>query len=158
MDVTIMLSTISLIKLLKIDYPQFNFKKSSGFLWSHEDSTIYYVPENNNDNGFLLHELSHGILNHVDYNRDIELVTMEREAWNKARSLAKSYDVIIDDEFIQLNLDTYRDWLHSRSTCPRCEASGLQIKKSIYKCLACNHEWKVNEARKCALRRYSQKG
>jgi len=124
-------------------------------LWSHAESTIDFV--NNGDTGLLLHELAHALLNHIDYSRDIELLVMERQAWDKAKELATKYDLEIEDEFIQSNLDTYRDWLHSRSTCPKCNANGLQIKSSLYHCLACNNKWRVNEARTCALRRYKHK-
>jgi len=148
-------STISLIKKLRAEYPQFIFKKSSSFSWSHSEQTIYYINTNDNCN-FLFHELSHGILNHTDYNRDIELIVMEREAWDKAKELSNSYGFPISDDFIQSNLDTYRDWLHSRSTCPKCNATGLQTNKNTYKCLACEHNWKVNDAKTCALRRYSK--
>ena len=156
MDVTTMPSMPSLIKSLKTDFPQFVFKKASNFLWSHDENTIYYA-SSDDDCALLLHELSHALLNHVDYRRDIELVAMEREAWDKAKVLAENYDVKIDEDFIQSNLDTYRDWLHSRSTCPKCNANGLQIKKNTYRCVACDFEWRVNEARTCALRRYSTK-
>jgi hypothetical protein len=30
----------------------------------------------------------------------------------------------------------------------------LQSKHLEYRCVACGHHWKVNEARVCALRRY----
>jgi DNA-directed RNA polymerase subunit RPC12/RpoP len=156
MDVIIMPSTISLIKNLKADFPQFIFKKSDNFLWSHSDNTIYYSSEKD-DFRILFHELSHALLNHTDYKRDIELVAMEREAWDKAKEIALNYGVNIDDDHIQSNLDTYRDWMHERSRCPKCGSSGMQIKKQSYKCLACNHEWHVNEAKTCALRRYSEK-
>lgn len=147
-------STTYLIKSLKNDYPQFVFKKGSEFLWSHAEHTVYYTLKDDNC-AFLFHELSHGLLDHTDYKRDIELIAMEREAWDKARELAKHYGVTIDDDFVQSTLDTYRDWLHTRSACPKCDATGMQTEKSTYKCLACNHEWRVNEARLCALRRYS---
>ena len=150
-------STISLIKRLRIDYPQFIFKKASNFLWSHSDHTIYYANMDGNYNGFLLHELSHGILNHTNYNRDVELIAMESEAWDKTKELAVNYGVLIDDDFIQSTLDTYRDWLHKRSTSPKCQATGLQTKTYTYTCLVCGHSWRVNEAKTCALRRYSYK-
>jgi tRNA(Ile2) C34 agmatinyltransferase TiaS len=102
----------------------------------------------------LLHELSHGLLNHADYNYDIELIAMECKAWDKVGELAKKYEIVINDNIIQLTLDTYRDWLHSRSTCPSCKATGIQDGKKSYSCLACGYKWRVNEARICALRRY----
>ncbi|HUC96573.1 MAG TPA: hypothetical protein VMR16_02815 [Candidatus Saccharimonadales bacterium] len=149
-------STISLIKNLKADFPQFIFKKSSSFLWSHSENTIYYT-DKKEDFRFLFHELSHALLNHTDYRRDIELVAIEREAWDRAKEIALNYGVGIDDEYIQSNLDTYRDWMHGRSTCPNCGANGMQTQKNNYKCLACNDEWHVNDAKTCALRRYSNK-
>lgn len=148
-------STISLIKRLKADYPQFKFIKSSNYSWSHSDSTIYYA--DNDDISFLFHELSHGVLNHTDYNRDIELIAMEREAWDYTIKIASEYNISISNDIIQSTLDTYRDWLHKRSTCPNCTAIGVQIKKQSYKCLACGHQWQVNESRTCALRRYTLK-
>ncbi|MEI6850644.1 MAG: hypothetical protein WCK26_01600 [Candidatus Saccharibacteria bacterium] len=149
-------SITSLIKNLKIDFPNIKFEPSSCFLWSHNEQTVYYDSSSNNC-GFLLHELSHALLDHTVYSRDIELITMERKAWDKSKELALNYKVTIDEDFIQSNLDTYRDWLHSRSICPKCKASGLQINKNIYSCLVCSNEWKVNEARTCALRRYRLK-
>jgi hypothetical protein len=156
MDVIIMPSTISLIQQLKIDYPQFKFKKSSNFSWSHSDSTIYYA-NTDDDLAYLFHELSHAILNHIDYNRDIELLAMEAKTWDKATEIAIKYNIQIDDDMVQSTLDTYRDWLHKRSTCPKCTATGVQTKKQAYKCLACGHQWQVNESKTCALRRYKIK-
>lgn len=146
-------STVSLISQLKTDFPQFLFKKSVRFLWSPIEQTIYYGSLNNNQ-VFLLHELAHGLLGHADYKHDIELITMERKAWDKVIEIASNYGIVIDNDIIQSTLDTYRDWLHARSTCPNCNATGIQINKSNYSCLACNHKWIVNEARICALRRY----
>lgn len=148
-----MVSTALLIKNLKSDYPQFNFEISSEYLWSPSSHTIFYTSNGENE-GLLLHEISHGLLDHVEYQYDIDLIAMERAAWDRAIELSSSYNVKIDDELIESNLDSYRDWLHARSSCPNCNATGLQIKKQTYKCPACNHIWRVNEARICALRRY----
>lgn len=145
-------STISLIQRLKSDYPQFVFKKSDRFLWSPSDRTVFYSGTNS-DNSFLLHELSHGLLGHAGYNKDIELISMERAAWDRAASIASTYDDAIDEDTIESTLDSYREWLHARSTCPHCKATGLQVKKQVYHCPACQHSWRVNEARICGLKR-----
>lgn len=147
-------STISLINKLKSDYPNITFKKSAKFAWSFEDKTIFYNDKLDNYQYFLFHELAHAILNHANYTQDIELISMERNAWDKAGIISKKYQIDIDDDFIQTNLDTYRDWLHQRSLCPNCGSNGLQTKNSDYHCLACNHKWRVNQAKDCALRRY----
>ena len=146
-------STNSLISQLKKDYPQFTFKKSSRFLWSPSEKTVYFTG-GIKENGFLLHELSHGLLDHSEYTRDIQLVAMERAAWDKAVEIGRGYDMIISDETVESTLDSYRDWLHARSKCPNCQANGLQVKQKAYNCLACGHSWRVNEARICTLRRY----
>lgn len=153
MVVTIMPLIPSLIPNLKTAYPQFHFKPGVRYAWSPEEKTVFYIDAPDQDNALLLHELSHAILGHTDYQRDIELLAMERAAWDNALLLAPSYNATISDDVIQGALDSYRDWLHARSTCPHCEATGLQTKRKTYSCLACRHTWSVNEARICGLRR-----
>ena len=150
-------STISILSSLKTNYPQFSFKLGDNFLWSSSDNTIYYDRTSKNQSVFLLHELSHALLGHASYMRDIQLITMERQAWDYTMELAPKYNVAISDEMVQSTLDSYRDWLHARSTCPSCKATGLQINKFAYSCPACSHKWRVNEARTCDLRRYTVK-
>jgi len=153
-----MLSITTLLSRLKTDYPQFSFKLGVDFLWSPSDNTIYYNNKTDNQSVFLLHELSHALLGHTSYTSDIQLITMERQAWEYTVKLAPKYNVSISNEVVQSTLDSYRDWLHSRSTCPNCEATGLlKIKDYTYTCPACSHKWQVNEARTCALRRYKLK-
>ncbi|NTW61996.1 hypothetical protein HGB25_01120 [Candidatus Saccharibacteria bacterium] len=146
----------SLINRLKTDYPQFTFQESSEFLWDHDSNTIYFEDKSNCE-GFLLHELSHALLLHTDYERDVQLIAMESKAWDTAQKLADKYHVELSDDFIQSNLDTYRDWLHKRSTCPECQSTGLQTKSNTFRCLACNNQWTVNDAKTCALKRYKIK-
>lgn len=150
-------STISILKQLKSSYPQFIFKKGDKFQWSPSENTIYYDSSSNSQAILLLHELSHALLGHSSYTRDIQLLSMERQAWDNTTELASTHGIAIDNNIVQSSLDSYRDWLHSRSSCPKCTANGLQTSKLIYKCSACKQEWKVNEARTCALRRYNIK-
>ncbi len=148
-----MLSTRSLLPALKRDFPDIHFSKGNTFRWSPDERTVYYA--NTTDIVSLLHEVAHALLNHARYERDIELIKMERAAWDYTTDqLAEKYGVEISDEYIESMLDTYRDWLHSRSLCPTCEATGIQTDTSHYTCLACEGTWRVNEARICALRRY----
>lgn len=148
-------STSSLISQLKLNHPEFYFKEFDQFSWSPQEKTVRYNSHLQHANSFLLHELSHGLLHHADYKRDIELLAMERDAWDKAVELGNMYDVVITDDIVESTLDSYRDWLHARSTCPHCKANGLQTSIKAYTCVACGHTWRVNEARTCALRRYS---
>lgn len=146
-------SITSLIIKLKADFPQFQFIQGETFQWSPHKMTVYYQ-SNSSDSAALLHELSHAILGHQRFTRDIQLVEYEQAAWHHAQeALAPRYHIDIVEDMVQASLDTYRDWLHSRSRCPGCGATGLQIKQQLYSCVACHTKWHVNDARICELRR-----
>lgn len=148
-------STNSLISQLKADFPDLSFQDADEFRWSPEYQTIFVDKKEENGNLFILHELSHAILDHRHYSHDIDLIKLERDAWEYTQhTLSAVYSIELNAAIIQANLDTYRDWLHARSTCPSCQATGLQVRRQQYRCLACGQRWKVNEARLCALRRY----
>ncbi len=146
-------STRSLADKLALRYPDILFCADDEFRWSPTEQTIFYREED--DPSFLLHELAHALLGHATYARDMELVDIERDAWVYAKNiLAYQYDIEIEEDDIQDGLDTYREWLHARSTCPNCRSTGVQVKKRSYRCVACHTSWRVNDARVCALRRY----
>jgi hypothetical protein len=155
MDVTTMHSMHSLLPKLTLDFPNFSFTPAERFAWSPSEQTVFYNENDAKNIALLLHELSHGLLDHRRYGRDIELVAMETAAWDKTLELATRYKVEIPQETAETHLDTYREWMHSRSTCPTCEATGYQTKKDTYSCVACGGSWRVNEARLCGLKRYS---
>lgn len=147
-------SITSLATKLAADFPAFRFAPGGEFRWSPDERAIFYDADSN-DAASLLHELSHAILGHAQFTRDVALLELERAAWQHAMdTLAPTYGVAIAEDQVETALDTYRDWLHARSTCPSCGATGLQTKKNEYKCLACLSKWRVNDARVCGLRRY----
>ena len=148
-------SITSLLSKLAADFPEVTFQPGPRFSWSPSQKTVFY-DESAPDAALLLHELSHGLLGHQSYAKDVELLAMEAAAWGKARELATEYDIKIDPNQREDHLDTYRDWLHDRSTCPKCQATGYQTKKDTYTCVACTEVWRVNEARLCGLKRYTQ--
>jgi hypothetical protein len=151
-----MLSIRSLITKLSSDYPDLNFIASEGFSWSASTATIHYDASSIHVED-LIHEVAHAALKHQNYERDIQLIEMERCAWEFALdTLGPQYNIGISEDYIQKSLDTYRDWLHSRSTCPDCQATGIQTEKNNYRCVACGQWWRVNDGRVCALRRYTQ--
>ncbi len=155
MDAITMPSITSLVAKLTTDFPNVKFEASREFRWSPTQKTIFF-DQTSNDIGSLLHELSHALLGHSEYHKDIQLIEMERDAWHYANaSLCAQYEIEIDENDVQDALDTYRDWLHARSTCPTCQATGIQTKKSTYKCITCTSQWHVNDARVCALRRHT---
>lgn len=148
-------SIISLINRIQQDHPKLAFEVSDRFSWNPEDFTItyttHYLPHK------LLHEVAHSILNHTEYDRDIELLDMERVAWEKAAQLGELYNIQVSIQAIEDALDTYRDWMHSRSICPVCSSTGIQNSTATYRCVSCYNLWRVNEARTCELRRYKIK-
>lgn len=142
----------SLVKQLRDDFPDYSFVAAGYFAWNPQENTVYYIQDG--ESARLLHELGHAQLNHQSYRRDVELVRMEADAWESSRALAKTYAVSLSDEQIDAHMDTYREWLHSRSSCPSCEATGVQVTSDNYRCPECRSEWRVNEARTCGLKRY----
>ena len=158
MDVTTMPTTDSLLHKLTRQFPHLTFHEGDDFHWSPTEKSIYFIADDPLLNERLLHEVSHAQLKHASYTRDIELIAMERDAWGYARiTLAPAYDITIDSSVIEDDLDTYRHWLHARSTCPKCSATGIQTKALEYTCVACRGTWRVNTATGCALRRYTHK-
>lgn len=150
---------INLLARLRADYPQFIFENANDFYWSPQKKTIFYQTiTSRSHKQTLLHELAHALLGHSTYWRDIDLLRMEQEAWSYAtETLGPRYDIIFDQYAVEETLDTYRDWLHQRSLCPYCTISGVQIDSNLYQCLGCFHSWRVNEARRCGLKRYINK-
>ena len=134
------------------DNTQFRFTLGSNDHWDAH-GTVTYTPDTTDC--ALLHELAHALLGHSGYHFDIDLLRLERKAWDHARRvLAPRYNVTITQDDSENALDTYRDWLHNRSLCPDCHLSGLQTSTRAYLCVACARTWRANPAKTCALRRY----
>jgi len=137
----------ALIARLQKDYPALSFTAGPTACWSPHKNEVSYSENGTHSPATLLHELSHALLEHSSYTTDIELLHKEVAAWEKARELAVEYGVALDEDHIQDCLDTYRDWLHRRSICPACNASGIQTPTGPYSCLNCMQTWKVSNAR-----------
>ncbi len=141
-----------LIDKLKDIIPGIKFDKSESFCWSPASRTITYTdsPSSDKESAWsLLHEAGHALLSHQDYDSDIQLVLLEVAAWEKAKSIGSSVGITIEEDHIQDCLDTYRDWLHQRSTCPRCGVVSLQVNAEQYTCHNCTCVWVVSSARFC---------
>lgn len=143
-----------LVKQLRRDHPDILFRSSSTDAWNPTEAAVYYRKDAQSPDQ-ILHELGHALLAHTSYKRDVELLAMERAAWSEARKIAANYSISISLDSIEAQIDTYRDWLHARSTCPTCETNGLQTDSDLYRCLACETVWRVNDARSCGLKRYT---
>lgn len=144
---------ISLIaNKLRALYPSIELRESEDFSWRPLENTVDYIE--GGDYNDLLHEFGHALLNHREYQRDIELIQMESAAWRKAEEIATELGLEVDDDYREQHIETYRDWLHARSTCPNCTETGVEISRHLYHCLACDSNWRVNDARRCQLRRW----
>lgn len=138
-----------LLEQLEKDYPQLSFKAGKTEHWSPKSKTVTY----NQDQPLkffsygLLHEMSHALLHHDNYQTDFELLKLEAQAWELAAEIGQKYAISIDPEHIQNCLDTYRDWLHKRSECPKCGTHSLQQNATTYSCFNCQHQWQVSSGR-----------
>ena len=137
------------IQQLAGDYPQFKFVSGLEDHWSAKSDTITYNSKRPADllRYSVLHELAHALLGHTSYTSDFELLKLEAEAWSLAAKIGRKYKVKVDNEHIQNCLDTYRDWLHQRSACPKCGMHVLQSDASHYHCYNCQTKWQVTTKR-----------
>lgn len=139
-----------LISKLTKRYPQLQFCIGEKFYWSPKTEQIFY--QTGADPLYLrklLHEVGHALLGHTAYSSDLELLALEVAAWEKAQQVAQDFKVTLDADYIQDCLDTYRDWLHKRSTCPTCGTRSLQETPEQYKCFNCQSAWRVSPSRFC---------
>lgn len=118
------------------DHPEFRFKVGKKFAF-RTPRTITVGPSEPFSELLFLHEVSHALCKHKSFRMDVDRLKMENEAWDKARELAKKYGLTMDEEMIQEELDTYRDWLHQKSRCPRCNLTRYQTPDGIYHCPRC---------------------
>ncbi len=138
----------SLLERLRHDYPDLQFIVGTTCCWSPDNKSIMYVLEPGLEATWsILHELGHAILNHQNYKTDVELLQKEVLAWGKAHELAQTYGIVINDEHVQNCLDSYRDWLDKRSTCPNCGVKTTAATARTYRCFNCHASWTVSLAR-----------
>jgi hypothetical protein len=149
-----------LLRSLKKAHPGLSFEPAASFYWSPKQRIVYYrdaTEESPQAAWSLLHELGHALLDHQDFQTDFELLQIEVAAWEKANGLAETYGYQIDPDHIQDCLDTYRDWLYQRSSCPTCTSCSLQTAPRTYTCHNCNTVWRVSSSRLCRAYRRKQK-
>jgi hypothetical protein len=140
------------------DYPQLHFSEGNVFSWSPKNKTITYKTGPQKVRAWsLLHELAHAVLEHKSYQTDFELLLLEVAAWDKAKELSENYGIQIDEDHIQDCIDTYRDWLYQRSTCPLCSCTSLQHNSTTYRCFNCSTSWTVTASRFCRPYRLTTK-
>lgn len=129
-----------------------SFVEAKTFYWAPSSRSIHFDPlalQTKKGQWALLHELAHAQLNHTIYTSDAELLKLEVAAWKTAQETAKGLNIEIDSEHIEDCLDTYRDWLYARSTCPACSLNSLQVAETTYACINCRSRWSVSRSRFC---------
>lgn len=142
----------ALIDQLIKNYPPLTFVVGGNFCWSPASHEISYIADANDkaSDWALVHEVTHALLGHTSFTSDFSLLKQEVEAWAKASELAASYALTISSDYIEDCLDSYRDWLYARSTCPRCTSASLQADDSLdYLCFNCGNRWTVSRERFC---------
>ena len=127
-----------IIVQLRKDYPWLRFRMGKKFTFRPARTVV--VEQNCGEKCaklLLLHEVGHALCEHKNYRTDAERVKMEREAWEKARELCERYGVEYDEEVVEAELDSYREWMHKRSRCPKCGLTRYQGRDGRYRCPEC---------------------
>lgn len=122
---------------LAADYPELRFRVGKKFMFRPPRTVIMEASGVSRWELQLLHEVGHALSGHRDFRTDPERLKMEREAWERARGLAATYNIRYDEEFVEGALDTYRDWLHQRSACPECGLTRYQTQDGRWHCPGC---------------------
>ena len=157
-----MVQTEEILGILRRDYPNLRFRSGKKFTFRPPRTIIY---EQNHDSARtsrtqaeddecntlddslytnrycmqILHEVGHALLGHRSYRTDPERLRMECAAWEKARELCGIYNIYYDEDFAEEQLDSYRNWLHQRSTCPECGLTCFQTRDGVYHCPSCDN-------------------
>ena len=127
-----------LLDKLQSDYPEVVFKEGGRFSF-RPPKTITIGPIEEHGDLLLLHELGHYASSHRDFTTDAKRIKMEREAWEKARELAAQYNVDFNEDVVEEEMDTYRNWLDNRSRCKKCGLSCYQSEDGKYHCPRCEN-------------------
>lgn len=143
----------SVLPRLIAHFPDLTFTPSDYFSWQPTTHTVLFAASGTLTE--LLHEIGHAQAHHTGYARDIELLRYEREAWDQAEQIATLLDTPLDQTLVEDHLDSYRDWMHQRSQCVACGETGIETARHRYQCVTCGTTWRVNDARRCQLRRYA---
>ena len=126
------------LQRLRKDYSEFRFIDGSKFAFRPPKTIVLGPPEPFSEL-LALHEVSHAVLKHKIFRMDVERLRMESEAWEKARELASRYGIEVNEDIIQDELDTYRDWLHNKSKCRSCGLTRYQTPDGAYHCPRCEN-------------------
>lgn len=133
-----------LVEQIRADYPQLRIIAGNRFRFRPPRTVYYESPPADATPEIiqvyqlsLLHELGHAVLEHQNYQTDIERLKLERAAWEQARQFCERYGIPYNDDYVEAELDSYRNWLHQRSRCPHCGLTRYQTARGEYRCPGC---------------------
>ena len=127
---------------VKSDYPRLRFVSGKRFAFRPQRTVV--IPRDldrsgsGSDSLLLLHEVGHALIQQWNFDTEIERLKIEVLAWEKAKELAAIYGIRIDENLIQEELDTYRDFLHQKSRCPLCGLTRFQTPDGVFRCPKCD--------------------
>ena len=123
------------LEKIKSDYPSIRIIRGKRFAFRPPRTVVY---EEDGPSLLFLHEMGHALIGRFDFRTEVERLKIEALAWEKARELCSLYGVEVDEELIETELDSYRDWLHQKSRCPDCGLTRFQTPDGAFHCPRCN--------------------
>ncbi|MBQ3306365.1 hypothetical protein IJH02_02955 [Candidatus Saccharibacteria bacterium] len=149
-DTGTQLNLKQLLDYLQTAYPNFHFLYGNRFKFRYPDQISLENPENSAiPLEFFalqtLHELGHALCKHKDYTIDISRLKIECEAWETAKTAYEKLPENLkntlkwDENYVEDSLDTYRDWLHTRSKCKKCGLTRFQTEDGEWHCPRCEN-------------------
>ena len=127
--------TAATVQQIITDHPQFRFRRGPKFAF-HPPKTIILGPPEPKYTLLALH--GHALCKHHHASTHVQRLKIESEAWYAAKRLCLSYGISYDEDFAEDQLDTYRDWLHTKSACPTCRLTRFQTPDGKYQCPRCD--------------------
>lgn len=139
------------VSRLERDYPEVKFVWGAprfSYRLKNGTPTVFLGQPQPNFGLLALHELGHALCRHKGYTVDVQRIKIESEAWERAKTVYLKYQKCADDggvlpewdeDFVQEKLDTYRDWLHTKSQCKKCGLTRYQVESGEYCCPRCEN-------------------
>ena len=124
-----------LVARLARDFPEINFVLGERIKFRPPRTVVV---EAGGEPGLLLHEVGHALSGRFGFRTEIERLRIEVEAWERARVLGERYGVDLDEDLVQDELDSYREWLHQKSRCPDCGLTRFQTPDGVWHCPKCD--------------------
>ena len=126
-----------IITRLEADLPDLRFVFGRKFAFRAPRTIVVPDDFKESDSLLVLHEVGHALTGRFNFQTEAERLRIEVLAWGEARKLAEKYGVFVDEDLIQGELDTYRNWLHQKSRCPNCGLTRFQTPDGAFHCPRC---------------------